>query len=70
MKGTTHDAPHYVITPASYHSLYLTYTGKPRYMLFRSMRISVNTVTNIYTIPLYVPPKISNIAADYEIKNF
>jgi hypothetical protein len=32
------------------------------------MRVSVNTVTNIYTIPLYVPPKISNSAADYEKK--
>jgi hypothetical protein len=27
-------------------------------------------VTNIYTIPLYVPPKILNGAADYETKNF
>jgi hypothetical protein len=32
------------------------------------MRVSVNTVTNIYTIPVYVPPKISNSAADYEKK--
>jgi hypothetical protein len=40
-------------------------TGKPRHMLFRPMRVSVNTVTNIYTIPPYVPPKISNSAADY-----
>jgi hypothetical protein len=39
-------------------------------MRLRSMRVSVNTVTNIYTIPLYVPPKISNSAVDYEIKNF
>jgi hypothetical protein len=39
-------------------------------MHFRSMRFSVNTVTNIYTIPLDVPPKISNSAADYETKNF
>jgi hypothetical protein len=34
------------------------------------MRVSVNTVTNIYTIPLYVPSKIWNSAADYETKNF
>jgi hypothetical protein len=47
----------------------ICYTGKPRYMRFRSMQVSVSTVTNIYTIPLYVPPKISNSAADYEIKN-
>jgi hypothetical protein len=39
-------------------------------MRFRSMRVSVNKVTNIYTIPLYVPPKISNSAADYETTNF
>jgi hypothetical protein len=39
-------------------------------MRFRSMLFSVNTVTNIYTIPLYVHHKISNSAADYEIKNF
>jgi hypothetical protein len=39
-------------------------------MRFGSMRVSVDTVTNIYIIPLYVPPKISNIAADYETKNF
>jgi hypothetical protein len=32
------------------------------------MRFSVNMVTNIYTIPLYVPPKISNSSADYERK--
>jgi hypothetical protein len=32
------------------------------------MRVSVNTVTNIYTIPLIVPPKILNSAADYETK--
>jgi hypothetical protein len=38
-------------------------------MRFRSMWVSVNTVTNIYTIPLRVPPKISNNAADYETKN-
>jgi hypothetical protein len=35
-------------------------------MRFRSTRVSVNTVTNIYIIPLHVPPKISNSAADYE----
>jgi hypothetical protein len=39
-------------------------------MSFRSMRISVYTVTNIYNIPIYAPPKISNSAADYETKNF
>jgi hypothetical protein len=39
-------------------------------MRSRSMRVLVNTVTNIYTIRLYVPPKISNIAADYETKIF
>jgi hypothetical protein len=38
-------------------------------MSFRWMRVSVHTVTNIYTISLYVPPKISNSAADYEKKN-
>jgi hypothetical protein len=37
-------------------------------MRFRSMPVSVNTVTNIYTIPLYVPPKTPNSAADYETK--
>jgi hypothetical protein len=46
------------------------YTVKPRYMRFRSMRVSVNTVTNICTIPIYVSPKISNSAADYETKRF
>jgi hypothetical protein len=45
-------------------------TGKPRYMCFRSMRVSVNMATNIYTIPLYAPSKISNSAADYETKDF
>jgi hypothetical protein len=45
-------------------------TGEPRYTRFRSMRVSVNTVTNIYTTPLHVPPKISNSAADYETKKF
>jgi hypothetical protein len=30
------------------------------------MQVSVNTVTDIYTIPLYVPPEVSNSAADYE----
>jgi hypothetical protein len=39
-------------------------------MRFRLMRVPVNTVTNIYTIPLNVPPKISNSAADYETKIF
>jgi hypothetical protein len=39
-------------------------------MRFWSMRVSVNMVTIIYTIPLYVPPKISNSMADYETKNF
>jgi hypothetical protein len=39
-------------------------------MRFRSMWVSVNTVTNIYTIPVYVPPKISNSADDYETENF
>jgi hypothetical protein len=34
------------------------------------MRFSINTVTNIHTIPLYVPPNISNSAVDYEKKNF
>jgi hypothetical protein len=34
------------------------------------MWVSVNTVTNIYTIPLYVLPKISSSAADYETKIF
>jgi hypothetical protein len=35
-------------------------TGKPQYVRFRSMRISVNTVTNICIIPLlvFVPPQI------------
>jgi hypothetical protein len=37
-------------------------------MRYRSMQVSVNTVTNIYTIPLYVPHKISNIADYYETK--
>jgi hypothetical protein len=37
-------------------------------MRYRSMHVSVNTVTNIYTIPLYAPPKISYIAAYYETK--
>lgn len=37
-------------------------------MRFRTMRVSVNAVTNIYTIHLYLPPKISNSAADYEKK--
>jgi hypothetical protein len=39
-------------------------------MRFRSMQVPVNTVTNIYTIPLDVPSKISNSAADYETKKF
>jgi hypothetical protein len=39
-------------------------------MRFRSMRFSVNTVTNISTIPPHVPPKISNSAADYVTKFF
>jgi hypothetical protein len=39
-------------------------------MRFRSMQVSVSTVTNIYSIPLYVPPTISNGAADYETKKF
>jgi hypothetical protein len=39
-------------------------------MRFQSMQVLVNTVTNIYTIPLYVPPKSLNSAADYETKNF
>jgi hypothetical protein len=39
-------------------------------MRFRSMRVSVNTVATINTILLYVPPKISSSAADYETKNF
>jgi hypothetical protein len=39
-------------------------------MRYRSIQVSVNTATNIYTIPLYVPPKISNSAADYETKFF
>jgi hypothetical protein len=33
------------------------------------MRVSVNTVTKIYTIPLHVSHKILNSAADYEKKN-
>jgi hypothetical protein len=52
------------------NTCFCAYTGKPRCMRFRSMRFSVNTVTNIYTIPVYVPPKISNSASDYETKNF
>jgi hypothetical protein len=32
------------------------------------MRVSINMVTNIYNIPLYVPPKISNNATNYETK--
>jgi hypothetical protein len=39
-------------------------------MRFLSVWVTVNKVTNIYTIPLNVPPKISNSAADYETKNF
>jgi hypothetical protein len=39
-------------------------------MCFQSMQVLVNTVTNIYIIPLYVPPKILNSAADYKTKNF
>jgi hypothetical protein len=39
-------------------------------MRFRSMRVSVNTVTNIYAIPLLYAPKIWNSAADYETKQF
>jgi hypothetical protein len=34
------------------------------------MQVLVNTVTNNYTIPLYVPPKILISVADYETKNF
>jgi hypothetical protein len=45
-------------------------TGEPRHTRFRSLRVSVNTVTNIYTIPLDVPLKIASSAADYETKNF
>jgi hypothetical protein len=37
-------------------------------MRFRSMRASVNTVTNIYTIPLYLPPNISNSVAVWNKK--
>jgi hypothetical protein len=50
-----------------YEFLYtiITHTGKPWYMRFWSMWVSVNTVTNIYTIPLYVPLKISNSVAYY-----
>jgi hypothetical protein len=39
-------------------------------MRFQPIRVSVNTVTNIYTIPLYALPKILNSAVDYETKNF
>jgi hypothetical protein len=35
-------------------------------MRFRSLRGWVNTVTNIYFIPLFMPPKIWNRAADCE----
>jgi hypothetical protein len=48
----------------------LSSTGKPRYMRFQWMWVSVNTVTNIYTIPLYVPSKILNGVANYETTNF
>jgi hypothetical protein len=43
-------------------------TGNPRYMRSPSMRVSVNKVTRIYIIPLYLPPKISISASDYETK--
>jgi hypothetical protein len=45
-------------------------TSKLRCKRFRSVQVSVNTFTNIYTIPLYVPLKISNSAADYKTENF
>jgi hypothetical protein len=39
-------------------------------MHFRLMLVSVNTITKIDTVPLYVPLKISNSAANYETTNF
>jgi hypothetical protein len=39
------------------------FTDKPRYVCFQSLQVSVNTVANIYTILLYVTPKILNSVA-------
>jgi hypothetical protein len=39
-------------------------------MHFWSMQVSINTVTNVYTIPPYVPPKVLNSVACYETEKF
>jgi hypothetical protein len=39
-------------------------------MPFLSNPVSVHTGTNTYTIPLHLPPKILNSAADHETKIF